>query len=111
MVNKSFAHYRPGRVRFSDPIRAHAILARSAPEKQKEVDRMNSIKITMTAQTPSCFGMPIYGSASGISRGTTARWAGVAPVATDVRDRHVTGGQSLAMGTFPGTSAWRPPTC
>ena len=71
---------------------------------------MNSIKLTTMTQTPSCFGMPIYGSASGISRSTTALWAGVAPVAID-RDRHVAGVQSLAMGTFPGTSAWRPPTC
>ena len=111
MVIKSFAHYRPGRVRFFNPIRAHATLARSAPDMQKEVDRMNSITITMTAQTPSCFGMPIDGSASGITGGTTAAWAGVGTVATDVRDRHVAGVQSLAMGTFPGTSAWRPPTC
>jgi hypothetical protein len=72
---------------------------------------MNSNKLWMTAQTPSCIGMPIYGSAFG-TRGTTAApVAGLVAVATDVRDRHVAGVQSLAMGTFPGTSAWRPPTC
>jgi hypothetical protein len=57
---------------------------------------MISNKHSMTAQTPSRFGMPIYGSAF---------------CATDVRERTVAGVQSLAMGTFPGTSAWRPPTC
>jgi hypothetical protein len=68
---------------------------------------MNSITIKMTAQTPSCFGAPIYGSAFGT---TAASEAGLVAVATDVRDRHVAG-DSLVMGTFPGTSAWRPPNC
>jgi hypothetical protein len=69
-----------------------------------------STKLTMTAQAPSCFGAPIYGSAFGITRGTTAApEAGFVAVA-DVRDRHVAV-PSLAMGSFPGTSAWRPPTC
>ena len=73
---------------------------------------MNSIKLSMKAQAPSCFGMPVYGSTSGITRGTTtALEAGFVAVAADIRDRHAAGVQSLAMGTFPGTSAWRPPTC
>jgi len=73
---------------------------------------MNSIKLSMTAQAPSCSGMPIYGSTFGITRGTSAALeAGFVAGANVVRDRHVAGVQSLAMGTFPGTSAWRPPTC
>ena len=68
---------------------------------------MNSITIPMTAQTPSRFGMPIYGSAFGITPACTAGYAAVAPV---VRDRRVAGA-SLVKGTFPGTTAWSPPTC
>jgi hypothetical protein len=74
----------------------------------KEVDRMNSNKLWMTAQNPSCIGMPIYGSASVT---TAASQAGLVAVATDVRDRHFAGVPSLVEGTFPGTSAWRPPNC
>lgn len=65
---------------------------------------MNSIK-TQTAQTPSCFGMPIYGSAYGAARGTTAVVA--QPV---LRDRFVADASGV-KGAFPGTSAWRPPNC
>ena len=63
---------------------------------------MASNKLQMTAQTPSCFGMPIYGSAFGT-------WGTAAPVTVD-RDRHIAGAVSR-KGDFPGTSAWRPPTC
>ena len=65
---------------------------------------MNSNKLWMTVQTPSCFGMPISGHAFGA-------------ITTDVvRDRAATqgavkGGMGLAQAYFPGTSAWRPPTC
>jgi hypothetical protein len=82
------------------------VLARPAPDALKEVDRMNSTKLSMTAQAPSRFGMPIYGSAFGMQCATT----GAAALATVVRDRHVTGDASV-KGDFPGTSAWRPPNC
>jgi len=76
---------------------------------------MNSTKLWMTAQTPSAFGMPISGGhAFGVStdvctaattlvvreRGSIAAGMG----ATD-------GNTGLAQSYFPGTSAWRPPTC
>lgn len=67
---------------------------------------MNSITTSMTAQAPSRFGMPIDGSAFGKQCATT----GAAALATVVRYRHVTGDASLE-GDFPGTSAWRPPSC
>ena len=68
---------------------------------------MNTNKLWMTAQPPSSIGMPISGYAFGT---TAASQAGLVAVATDVRDRHVAG-SSLVKGTFPGTSAWRPPNC
>ncbi|MBA2953853.1 hypothetical protein GON03_05940 [Nocardioides sp. MAH-18] len=74
---------------------------------------MNSTKLWMTAQTPSCFGMPISGHAFGASVPASSRLA----TTTVVRDRAaatqgaVKGGMGLAQAYFPGTSAWRPPTC
>ena len=75
---------------------------------------MNSTKLWMTAQTPSCFGMPISGHAFGASvSATDSRFV----TTTVVRDRAaatqgaVKGGMGLAQAYFPGTSAWRPPTC
>ena len=76
---------------------------------------MNSIKLAMTAQTPSAFGMPISGHAFGMSATTAvctdiraARERAVAVVATKVATDE---GLGLAESYFPGTSAWRPPTC
>jgi len=79
---------------------------------------VNSIKLWMTAQNPSCFGMPISGGHA----------FGAAPTATDVRRTATTtvvrergtdlaavkgtkGDMGLAQSYFPGTTAWRPPTC
>ncbi len=78
---------------------------------------MNSNKLWMTAPSTasaaqSCFGMPISGHAFG-----TATPAAEARTATTlvVRDRAVKAIQGAVMGFaqsyFPGTSAWRPPTC
>jgi hypothetical protein len=65
-----------------------------------------------TAASAVRFGMPVDGYAFGTTRGTTGAFmATCAPVATPVRDRQVAGVQKLAIGSFPGTSAWRPPTC
>jgi len=69
---------------------------------------MNNTKLWMTAQNPSCFGMPMSSHAFGA--GTTAvvreRVAAIAG-ATDA----VKPGLGLTQSYFPGNSAWRPPTC
>lgn len=65
---------------------------------------MSSINIQTMGQTPSRIGMPICGSAFGAGRVTTLGTTG----AYVVRDRHVA---ALVKGAFPGTSAWRPPSC
>jgi hypothetical protein len=69
---------------------------------------VNSINTQMTAQTPTRFGMPISGSAYATARGAAQGTTGA--VALAVRDRHVAGA-ALVKGAFPGTPAWRPPTC
>ena len=69
---------------------------------------MNSIKTPMAAHTPSRFCMPISGSTYG-AFGTAQRATGTT-TSTVVRDRFVADA-ALVKGAFPGTSAWRPPTC
>ena len=70
---------------------------------------MNTITRTMTALSPS-FGMSAYGPAS-FEVQAVSPVAGV-QVSTCARIRHIGGGMALATkGDFPGTSAWRPPTC
>ncbi|MGC4111168.1 MAG: hypothetical protein QM747_12250 [Nocardioides sp.] len=69
---------------------------------------MIEINRTMTAQSPS-FGMSAYGQTSQ-KAASGAAIVGV-QVSTCARVRHI-GGMGLATTTgFPGTSAWRPPTC
>ena len=64
--------------------------------------------LTMTAQSPTS-GMPAYGQTS-VARVAISAFAG-AQVSTSARVRHI-GDMALATkGDFPGTSAWRPPTC
>jgi hypothetical protein len=73
---------------------------------------MNSnITRTMTAQSPSAFGMPAYGQTS-VERVAVPALAG-AQVWTCARIRHIdgTGLVMATKGDFPGTRAWRPPTC
>jgi hypothetical protein len=79
---------------------------------------MNSIKLRMTAQTPSPFAMPISGHAFGVTVPATDVCSAAATLV--VRDREaviagttgaVKGDMGLAQSYFPGTSAWRPPTC
>jgi hypothetical protein len=71
---------------------------------------MMNAKLAMTAHTPSRFGMPICGP----DFGATTPAAAAAPV---VRERvlgtadAVKGAMGLVQSYFPGTSAWRPPTC
>lgn len=78
---------------------------------------MNSIKSWKTAQIPSTFGMPISGHTFGVTtRATDLCTAAATPV---VRDREAVIGSStgtaentgLTQSYFPGTPAWRPPTC
>ena len=75
---------------------------------------MSNTMTTMTAQIPSSIGMPASGHAFGSTLGRIAgsvdACASVAPVA---RDRKAVAGTStgLVQGYFPGTTAWRPPTC
>ncbi|GAB2444481.1 hypothetical protein GCM10027062_25370 [Nocardioides hungaricus] len=75
---------------------------------------MNSTQLQMTAQTPSAFGMPISGHSFGVTTGATDVRAAAATVV--VRERAATtgtakAGTGLISSYFPGTSAWRPPTC
>jgi hypothetical protein len=68
-----------------------------------------NITRTMTAQSPS-FGVPAYGHAS-VERIGVPSSTGV-QVSTCARIRLVGGmGLAAAKDTFPGTSAWRPPSC
>ena len=68
-----------------------------------------NITRTMTAQSPS-FGVPAYGHTS-VERIGVAGWTDV-QVSTCARIRLVGGmGLAAAKETFPGTSAWRPPSC
>ncbi len=63
-----------------------------------------------TASTPS-FGASAYGQTS-LEVQVIPAVAGD-QVSTCARFRHIGGGMRLATvkGDFPGTSAWRPPTC
>ena len=82
---------------------------------------MNSTKTMTAAQIPSTIGMPITGSASGSALGRSI--VGTVAVAADhcalttsvVRDRAFAAGTgsivSPTQAYFPGTSAWRPPSC
>lgn len=64
--------------------------------------------LAMTTQSPTS-GMHAYGQTS-VARVAISGFAG-AQVSTCARVRHI-GGMALATkGDFPGTSAWRPPTC
>jgi hypothetical protein len=63
---------------------------------------MSINKIRTMGQTPSRFGMPTHGLRLGAYVGTTVCTTG-APVSDRVAAR--------IWGAFPGTSAWRPPTC
>jgi hypothetical protein len=78
---------------------------------------VNSTKLWMTAQTAPCFGMPISGHTFDVI--TPATDARTTRTAVAVRERAVIaatkgavkGDLGLAQSYFPGTSAWRPPTC
>jgi hypothetical protein len=68
---------------------------------------INSI-LTMTAQRPTS-GMPTYGPSFAARIAVPA--SAFAAVSTCVRVRHIGDMDLAAKGDFPGTRAWRPPTC
>lgn len=77
---------------------------------------MNSIKLQLTAQTPSCFGTPISGHAFGaFAPAGDSRIAATTLVRERVVLMATTGGAKGDLGMtqpyFPGTHAWRPPIC
>jgi hypothetical protein len=65
---------------------------------------MSINKIPTMGQNPSRFGMPTPGHRLGSYAGITVCTTG-APVSGDDRVA------ARVWGAFPGTSAWRPPTC
>jgi hypothetical protein len=69
---------------------------------------MNSTKLWMTAQNPSCFGMPMSRHAFGAGTSTVVRErvADIAGITGATKTDRV-----LTQSYFPGNSAWRPPTC
>lgn len=80
---------------------------------------MINTKLSMTAQAPSAFGMPISGPALGAIEACSAAAlvahdrvavAGTSAV-TGAFDGAVTGDLRLAPADVQGTSAWRPPIC
>jgi hypothetical protein len=68
---------------------------------------MKMTKLTMTPHTASRFAMPICGPDFGVTAPATAIVRERAAGATGA----VKGGAGLVQSYFPGTSAWRPPTC
>jgi hypothetical protein len=64
---------------------------------------------TMTALSPA-FGVSAYGHSSVVRGAVDAAVAGTA-VSTCARIRSIGGMGLTTKGDFPGTTAWRPPTC
>jgi hypothetical protein len=64
---------------------------------------MSTNKIQTMGQNPSRFGMPTHDVRLGVYVGSTVCTTG-APVSGDRVAARI-------WGAFPGTSAWRPPTC
>ena len=66
---------------------------------------------TMTARIPSAFGMPAYGCALRTAVIAVAPTSIVAQEnsAPRVRKAGVATDLGLGRGSFPGTTAWRPP--
>jgi hypothetical protein len=111
MPTKWFAAYVDPRVAFCSRRNRLRTAARDGVGAQhpKEVARMININRTMTAQHPS-FGASAYGQTS-LEATAISAFAGV-QVSTCVRVRHIGDmGLATAKDDFPGTTAWRPPTC
>ena len=69
---------------------------------------MSTNKMQTMGQNPSRFGMPTHDVRLGVYVGSTVCTTG-APIFGDRKagDRVA----ARVWGAFPGTSAWRPPTC
>jgi hypothetical protein len=110
MPTKSFAAYHAPPVAFCRQRNQQRITTcgKVGARHSKEVARMIKINRTITAQSPA-FGVSAYGQ-------TSLEAAAISPfgdvqVSTCARVRHI-GDMGLATTTgFPGTSAWRPPSC
>lgn len=75
---------------------------------------MNSNKLWMTAQIPSGFAMPMGSHAfctTSVVRERVAVIAGTTDAAKAGLRFSAKAGLGLTQAYFPGTSAWRPPTC
>jgi len=84
-------------------------VARFAPDAPKEVARMMNKIPTMTALSPA-FGVSAYGHSSVVRGASVAAVAGT-QVSTCARIRLIGDMGLTTKGDFPGTNAWRPPTC
>ena len=73
---------------------------------------MFSTTTQMAARIPSSFGMSAYGHALVTIPGTdVSAIAAPTSVVGVCKATARTGATGNAWGTFPGTTAWRPPTC
>jgi hypothetical protein len=114
MPTKWFAAYDGPPVAFCPRRKqtAHTTPGKVGARHPKEVARMDSnMTRTMTAQSPSAFAVPAYGQTS-VEPAAISALTG-AQVWTCARVRHI-GDMGLVISTkgdFPGTSAWRPPSC
>ena len=110
MPTKSFAAYDGVPVAFwsTTQLKRISTCGKVGARYSKEVARMIKINRTMTAQSPA-FGVSAYGQTSLEAAAISA--FGDVQVSTCVRVRHI-GDMGLATATgFPGTTAWRPPSC
>ena len=104
---KSFAHYPAMPIAsLLLPVRARRSWHDRRTKHSKEVAPVSSINSWTTATTPSGLAMPISGHAFGAAAARPA-------AAAAVRDRAgaVLAQLGLAQCDFPGTTAWRSPTC
>jgi len=69
---------------------------------------MESNKLQTMGQSPSRFGMPTHDVRLGVYVGSTVCTTGAPIFGDQMADDRVA---ARVWGAFPGTSAWRPPTC
>ena len=99
----------PGSVQSTtEPTARITTLGKVGARHLKEVASVSETNSSIKAQSPR-LGVSAYGQTS-FEAGSISAFGG-AQVSTCVRVRHI-GDMGLAATTgFPGTSAWRPPTC
>jgi hypothetical protein len=69
---------------------------------------MESNKLQTMGENPSRFGMPTHDVRLGVYVGSTVCTTGAPIFGDQMADDRVA---ARVWGAFPGTSAWRPPTC